>query len=414
MFRPLLSSRLFCVALLTTWITNAQPLSDSATPHELEKRATCTVSSGGTASFDDGPAIAKAVKDCGNGGVIMLSAGTQYMLRSPLDLTGCSGCDVQLEGTIKASDDVAYWNGKGFMIRINGWTNGKFRSLKGSGVIDGNGQAAWDAFAKDTTMKRPTLVVVTGASNTFMDKVQVKNPQNVFFTVQGKSTGITFSNLDLKAVSKSSAPPKNTDGFDIGLSSYVTLSNIKVLNGDDCVAFKPGSNYVHVKGITCTGSHGLSVGSLGKAAGSTDSVTNVLVENAVMINSTKAAGIKVYPGGSSHGSSVVRNVTWDGVTVQNSDYAFTIEPCYGETAAYCKANGASSTISGIYVKNFKGTTSKKYAPTTGEVFCPVKGAACDVHISGWSVQATGATGKVLCNNIDGTTLGQACTQSNPL
>ncbi|KAF2223359.1 pectin lyase fold/virulence factor [Elsinoe ampelina] len=196
-----------------------------------------------------------------------------------------------------------------------------------------------------------------------MDKVQVKNSQNVFFTVQGKSTGITLSNLDLKAISRSSAPPKNTDGSDIGLSSWVTLSNTKVLNG-----------------ITCTGPHGVSVGSLGKASGSTDSVTNDLVGSAVMIKSTKAAGIKVYRGGSSHGSSIVRNVTWDGVNVQNSDYAFTIEPWYDGTAAYCKANGASSTISGIYVKNCKGTTSKKCAPTTGEVFCPVKGLACDVHV----------------------------------
>ncbi|KAF4551801.1 putative glycosyl hydrolases family 28 protein 1 [Elsinoe fawcettii] len=393
MIQPSFLPCISLLALLAAGHVHAQSTNAGPESSGPVKRAVCTVASGGVASFDDGPAIAKAVQDCGNGGTIVLPAGKQYMLRSPLDLTGCKSCDIQLEGTIKASDDVQYWNGKRFMIKVDGWTNGRFRSLTGTGLIDGNGQAAWDAFAKDTTIKRPTLVVVTGSTGSSIDNIHLKNAENVFFSVEGKSANINLSNLDLRATSKSSNLPKNTDGFDIGLSSYVALTNINVVNDDDCVAFKPGCNYVHVKNITCTGSHGLSVGSLGKAAGSTDTVTNVLVQGATMIDSTKAAGIKVYPGGSAHGTSVVRNVTWDDVTVQNSDYAFTIEPCYGEEEAYCKANGASSTIEGVYVKNFKGTTSKKYAPTTAEVFCPVKGTACDVHVSGWTVQASGATGK---------------------
>lgn len=66
--------------------------------------------------------------------------------------------------------------------------------------------------------------------------------------------------------------PKNTDGFDVGASQFVTLRNIKVSNQDDCVAFKPGANFTTVTDITCTGSHGISVGSLGGGAGSRDTV----------------------------------------------------------------------------------------------------------------------------------------------
>lgn len=43
-------------------------------------------------------------------------------------------------------------------------------------------------------------------------------------------------------------------------------------------------------------SHGLSVGSLGKSAGSTDLVQNVVVNGANMVDSTKAVGIKLYQG----------------------------------------------------------------------------------------------------------------------
>ena len=67
--------------------------------------------------------------------------------------------------------------------------------------------------------------------------------------------------------------PKNTDGFDVGKSQFVTIRNIKVSNQDDCVAFKAGADFASVSNITCTGSHGLSVGSLGGGAGSADTVS---------------------------------------------------------------------------------------------------------------------------------------------
>jgi len=63
------------------------------------------------------------------------------------------------------------------------------------------------------------------------------------------------------------------------------------------MAFRPGAHYVTFNTITCTGS--------------TDTVSNVYVTNADMTTSTKAVGIKLYPGG--FGSVVVKNVTFDGV-----------------------------------------------------------------------------------------------------
>jgi len=48
-------------------------------------------------------------------------------------------------------------------------------------------------------------------------------------------------------------------------------------------------------------------GSLGKSG--SDVVSNVYVYNATMVSSTKAVGIKLYPGG--YGTATVSNVTWD-------------------------------------------------------------------------------------------------------
>lgn len=86
--------------------------------------------------------------------------------------------------------------------------------------------------------------------------LRLKNPPNVFISVKGDSETVHFSDLQLDATSKSANPAKNTDGFDIGASSNVVISNVSVTNDDDCVAFKPGANGVIVTDITCTGSHG--------------------------------------------------------------------------------------------------------------------------------------------------------------
>jgi len=84
-----------------------------------------------------------------------------------------------------------------------------------------------------------------------------------------------------------------------------------------------------------------------------------------MVDSTKAVGIKLYQGGSSHGIATVRNVTFEGVVVQNSDYAAQIQSCYGsDSTASCTNAPSQSTVDGVYFKSFVGTTSSKYDPVS--------------------------------------------------
>jgi len=181
---------------------------------------------------------------------------------------------------------------------------------------------------------------------------------------------------------------------------------VYISNQDDCVAFKSGCNYVTVEGITCAGtSHGLSVGSLGKT--NADTVKNVYVTGATMTGCSKAAGIKLCPGGSSHGTATVTNVTWDGVTVNNCDYGAQIQSCYDGTAAECASTPSKATLSGIYFKNFKGTTSTHYEPTVANIDCPI-GGSCDVTFVNWDVKPPSGTAVNLCANT-GSGLGITCT-----
>jgi galacturan 1,4-alpha-galacturonidase len=143
----------------------------------VNKRATCTPTSAGSANTDDVPAIEAAFKSCGTGGTIVIPAGKTYMIRSTLDFTGCSNCDFQVEGTLKASDDTTFWNGVGAIISVSGITGAKIRSVTGAGVIDGNGQASYDKFASDSSYRRPKLLNIAGKSmNIAVSNLRFKNP----------------------------------------------------------------------------------------------------------------------------------------------------------------------------------------------------------------------------------------------
>ncbi|KAJ7262946.1 glycoside hydrolase family 28 protein [Mycena rebaudengoi] len=378
-----------------------------AKPMALQTRATCTPTSAGNAGVDDVPAIEAAFKSCGNGGIIVIPAGKTYAIRSTLDFTGCVNCDFQIEGILKMSEDLTFWNGKSTVISINAITGARMRSVTGTGLIDGNGVPYWIEFAANSAYNRPTLVSITGASKSItISNLRFKNPANVFHSVNGGSSNILYDSLRLDATSTATAIAKNTDGFDIGASTSVTVRNTTVVNQDDCVALKPGSNLALVQGITCTGSHGLSVGSLGSGAGSRDTVTNAWLGPATMINSAKAVGIKLYEGGSAHGIATVSNVTWSDITVQNCDYAIQIQSCYSAAnTASCIAN--TDSVTGVTFQNFAGTTSSKFSPVVGNLHCS-SAQTCNVVVKNFTVKPPSGTAQVQCANIDGT-LGVTCS-----
>lgn len=94
-----------------------------------------------------------------------------------------------------------------------------------------------------------------------------------------------------------------------------------------------------MQNLQCNGTHGISVGSLGQYPTRVDYVENILVRNISMYNSSEGARIKVWPDAYSEkseslsgggGRGLVRNVTYDGMFLDNVDYGLTITQCYGQ------------------------------------------------------------------------------------
>ncbi len=71
-----------------------------------------------------------------------------------------------------------------------------------------------------------------------------------WFNFCNECTGVTYNNVNISAVSTTSAFISNTDGWDIYRSDQVTIENSFINNWDDCVSFKPSMSYpYHCKPI---------------------------------------------------------------------------------------------------------------------------------------------------------------------
>src|SRR4051794_3477017 len=78
-------------------------------PKRLPQAKACIPPAGGTPAKDDTPAIVQTIKQCGEGATITFPARSRYHINSPLIVTGCNGCTVQIDGTIKASGSSKAW-----------------------------------------------------------------------------------------------------------------------------------------------------------------------------------------------------------------------------------------------------------------------------------------------------------------
>ncbi|KAF5379883.1 hypothetical protein D9757_007173 [Collybiopsis confluens] len=377
--------------LLTTFI----PFLSLSAAVAVKKRATCTPTSHGQAGVDDVPSITQAIQSCGNGGIIVIPAGITFQIGTPLSFAGCKGCEFQIEGTLKLTNNLNSWAGQSSIVSLSGVQGATIRSVTGSGLLDGNGVPYWTEWIANPSYVRPKyLLLISGGSGITVENLLIRNAPNMFISTTNSVTNVHFSGLRVQALPSGSIIPKNTDGFDIGLSSQVFINNVSVENQDDCVAFKGGANFVTVTDITCSGSHGISIGSLGEGT-TGNTVTNIFVSGATMKTSTKATGIKLWDGSAGHGVATISNITFDDITVDSSDYAAQIQSCY-EATGTCVPSAHK--LTGVVFSNFQGTTSGKEGSVIANMNCPAAGT-CGIVFENFNVKPPSGTAQILCSNV---------------
>ncbi|KAJ3477207.1 hypothetical protein NLI96_g10623 [Meripilus lineatus] len=222
--------------------------------------------------------------------------------------------------------------------------------LNGNGhTFNGNGPFYWDGQGGNGGVTKPAPMMKIKISGTFTN-VKVLNSPARTYSVSNPAP-LTMSKLTIdnslgdkpNSASGSKAAGHNTDGFDCSTHDLV-IQDSTIKNQDDCLAINKGSNITFQRN-TCSGGHGISVGSISSDA----TVSDIHILDNTIINNDQALRIKTK---SDATSASVSGVTYSGNTATGTKkFGVLIDQSYPSTLG---TPGNGCTISGI---NFVGTTN---------------------------------------------------------
>ncbi|KAF5354908.1 hypothetical protein D9756_005522 [Leucocoprinus leucothites] len=371
----------------------------------------CTLAASGG---DDAPALLRAVRSCTT---TTIPKGTTLNIGTRMNMTGLTDKRIQLEGTLRFDPDIPYWTGVGLnlasssprltsIVRTDSSSHSRLRSRFGfweerilysqeAGLLTELARQAWyDAFASNSTLLRPIVLTIFQASNVLVEDITYVNGPE-WHNLVNEANGVVFNNIRINAGSTSSHTAKNTDGWNIYRSDDVTIRNSVIVNGDDCVAFKPNATNVLVENLDCTGSHGISVGSLGQFPGMFDVVQNVLAKNIKMSNAQNGARIKAWAG-PNVGSGIVQNITFDGFVESKVDNPVVIDQCYMTDADACAEFPSNTFIQDIVFRNISGTST---GSVVANLKCSPDGRCTNIEVDDFSLSAPSGNTQFSCSNV---------------
>ncbi|KAF2488839.1 glycoside hydrolase family 28 protein [Lophium mytilinum] len=354
-----------------------------------------------------------AMRRANKGGLFHLEKGKTYVIGKKLDLSWLNDIYVKLDGEIKFTNNITYWQSDYFYYpfqkSITFWVwGGKNIKLYGSGTLNGNGQAWYDAFAgkqildPGNTFLRPILFLTDNATNVEVEGIKFLNSPcwNTFLV---RTKDITFDHCRFDAVSTNvSSRPANTDGFDSLNVDGLTVTNTEVNVGDDCFSPKPNTTNILVKNLWCNGTHGVSMGSIGQYPGVLDFISNAWLENITLLNGQNGARLKAWAG-ENVGYGYITNITYKDVHVENTDHPIVLDQCYfniNETA--CAQYPSNVNISDVRFINVHGTSSGLEGRVVADLTCS-PGATCEgIHLEDIDITSpAGGPPVIVCNNISG-------------
>ncbi|KAJ3040393.1 hypothetical protein HDV00_010947 [Rhizophlyctis rosea] len=373
-----------------------------------------------------------ALQKANHGGKVVLAKGKTFVIGKKLDLTFLDNVYVQLDGEILFTNDTTYWQADAnhfyhpFQKSITFWQwGGKNIKLYGKGTINGNGQAWYDGFAgreilnPNNTYLRPNLFTILNAEGFYIEGITFKNsPCWTTFSIDSKN--ITFKDVDIVAHSSNKNLPKNTDGFDTYNVDGLTVLNTNVDIGDDCFSPKPNTTNHLAFGLTGnpksyttpTGTHGVSMGSIGQYAGVKDIIENVFVEDVYLSHGQNGARLKSW-GGIGHGYGYINNITFKNFQMIDTDSPIVIDSCYFNIpAAECAAHPSQVNITNVSLQNFRGTSSGSRGRIVSQLTCSPAAVCKDIHLSNIHIESpVGEPAVFVCDGVTGDT-GYPCVSIN--
>ncbi|KAJ5432390.1 exopolygalacturonase B [Penicillium daleae] len=362
------------------------------------------------------------IKHANHGGRLLLKKGKTYVIGKKLDLSFLDNVEVQLEGEIKFTDDIDYWQANNFYYSfqksITFWVwGGKDIKIFGHGTLNGNGQAWYNAFAgreildSNNTFYRPILFLTDNATRVSVEGItQLNSPCWTNFFV--RTNDVSFDNVFINAFStNASALPKNTDGFDTLNVNGLSVTNTRVDIGDDCFSPKPNTSNIFVQNLWCNNTHGVSMGSIGQYSGVEDIIEHAYIENVTLLNGQNGARLKAWAG-QDVGYGRINNITYRNIHIENTDMPVVLDQCYFDiNATECAAYPSAVNITNIVFDNIYGTSSGKNGKEVVDLTCSPNAVCSGIHLSRINLTSpAGSPPVVICDGIQGD-IGVNCTSS---
>jgi polygalacturonase len=216
---------------------------------------------------------------------------------------------------------------------INGSNSGNANiqnvTIKGKGIIDGNGAPWWAAYTANNSISRPRLIYILYCTNLTLDGITLTNSPSFHF-VPNQCKHVIVNNVKILAPSTS----PNTDGIDPSDCDTVSITNCLIDNGDDDIAIKggringllsTGCSNITVSNCTFLHGHGLSVGSE-----TDDGVSNLTVTNCSFTGTTNGIRLKSLSGL----GGVMQQLQYSNITMTNVTNPIVIDLNYNGTSSY--------------------------------------------------------------------------------
>ncbi|KAJ6627460.1 glycoside hydrolase [Mycena sp. CBHHK59/15] len=339
-------------------------------PRKIGKRCTGTIQS---------LADVAAAQECTtiNIGGFTVPAGQTFALAPP------DGAVVSLTGQIT----FAFQNWAGPLMTITGndiTFNGNNHNLVG------NGDQYWDGQGINGGAQKPDPMLRINMGGTF-ENLQLVNSPGRAVAIGGSSltvSGVTVNNAaGAAANSKSAGKPAgaNTDGFDVSANN-VRIQNSVVTNQDDCLAINRGTTIVFT-GNTCTGGHGISIGSISSGFACATAFTLPIFIIYFSVN-----GLRIKTDATATGSTV-SNVLYSGNKLSGiTQFGVLIDQSYPSTLG---TPGTGVVINGV---TFSGTNTISVASTAHRV--EVNCGSTSSCVGTWNfagLTVTGGTGSTVKN-----------------
>ncbi|KAI2959164.1 CAZyme family GH28 [Aspergillus niger] len=335
---------------LTLWaaLVSASPVADPlVTPapklEDLEKRATsCTFSGSEGAS-----SASKSKTSCST---IVLS-DVAVPSGTTLDLTDLNdGTHVIFEG--ETTFGYEEWSGP--LVSVSG-TDITVTGADGA-YLNGDGSRWWDGEGSNGGKTKPKFFYAHDLTSSTISGIYIQNSPVQVFSIDG-STYLTMEDITIDNTDGDDGEAANTDGFDIGDSTYITIT---------------GANNIYFSGGVCSGGHGLSIGSVGGRSDNT-------VKNVTFYDSDIKS--------SQNGEVTYKEITLSDIT----DYGIVVEQNYDDTS--------ESPTDGITIEDFVLDNVQGSVESSGTNIYIVCGSDSCTDWTWTDVDVTGGKTSSDCENV---------------